>query len=71
MDYSKTDRIGSLGVASLQPDGTLKLDLRRSFDTRFNFHKVLFVRLDNPRYKQYVDRIGGIAAGERKVILAE
>jgi hypothetical protein len=62
--------IDSIGIASLQGEGTLKLDLHRSFDTRFSFHKILYIHPDNPRYRQYVERLGGINPGERKRIPA-
>ncbi len=62
------DNLAALGTATLQEDGTLRLDLQRNFETRTNFHKVLLIRRDNPRYQQYLDHIGGIELGERKQI---
>jgi hypothetical protein len=62
------DNLAALGTATLQEDGTLRLDLQRNYDTRTNFHKVLLIHQDNPRYQQYLDHIGGIELGERKPI---
>lgn len=64
------DTFGPIGIASMEADGTLKLDLRRNIETRFNFHKVLRIAKDHPRYQQYLDQIGGISPGDHKSIPA-
>lgn len=58
----------SIGTASLEDDGTLKLVLHRNIETRFNFAIVLAIKPDNPRYRKYMDHIGHITPGERKSI---
>lgn len=70
MNDAPIDRFGFIGTASLEEDGTLRLDLRRNFETRINFHRILRIQRDNPRYQQYIDHIGGISPGERKGIPA-
>jgi hypothetical protein len=64
----RIDRFEAIGTASLDEDGTLKLDLCRNFETRSNFHRILRISPDNPRYEEYIARIGGINPGERKPI---
>lgn len=58
----------SIGTASLEEDGTLKLVLHRNIMTRFNFGTVLTIKPDNPRYRKYRDHIGYLVHGERKSI---
>jgi hypothetical protein len=70
MNESRIDRLNSIGTAFLEEDGTLRLDLRRNFETNLNFHKVLRIHPDNPRYRQYVEHIGGICFDEPKEIPA-
>jgi len=70
MNNQIDERNKSIGFATLKEDGTLILNLRRSFDTRFSFQKVLTILPSNPRYRQYIANIGGITAGERKSIPA-
>ncbi len=70
MNNQNDERNKSIGFATLKDDGTLILNLCRSFDTRFSFHKVLTILPNNPRYRQYICNIGGITPGERKSIPA-
>jgi hypothetical protein len=58
----------SIGTASLDEDGTLKLALHKSIDTRFNFGTVLIIKPDNPRYQAYLNHIGDIYPGEQRPI---
>jgi hypothetical protein len=60
----------SIGVASVEEDGTLKLVLHRNIETRSNFAMVLTIKPDNPRYRKYMNHIGYIPYGERKSIPA-
>ncbi len=62
--HSKSD--DSIGIAWLEKDGTLKLDLQKSTEAQRNFHNVLMIKPNNPSYGKYIEHLGGIKPGERK-----
>ncbi len=58
----------SIGVAWLEPDGTLMMQLRAESQGKAIGDALLRYKPDDPRYRQMLDHVGPIKPGERKPV---
>lgn len=60
----------SIGIATMNSDGTIILRLRAESPDGTIGHAHLTLRRSNPRYKHILSRVGGLKPGESKSIPA-
>jgi hypothetical protein len=58
-----------IGDATMQDDGTIVVNLRRTADG-INVSGIVRYRVDDPHYKEVLEHIGGMKPGETKLVPA-
>jgi len=64
----RPSRPATIGVATLQPDGTLVLKLNVDGPPEKRGDSLVVYKPDNPRYREILAHIGDIKPGEKKPI---